>query len=97
MAEKVKGEEFTKTFDELDDLKAGRTTELPSNVPRYAFIPRPFVEGVICRIMAAMAEGMLDPQDGTELSVVLPEVEVLGVEEFFKRCLGLVGEVAGAA
>jgi hypothetical protein len=71
----------------LEDLKAGRTGELPSNEPRYAFVPKEFLEAMASRIGAAVAEGMIDPREGTELSEVLPEVEVLGVEEFFKRCL----------
>ena len=74
-------------YDSLQDLKAGKNTELPSNIPRYAFFPKPFLEGLVQVFGLAIGEGLFDIK-GKALNDMLPDVKPLSVDTFLQTFWG---------
>ncbi|KFY41628.1 hypothetical protein V494_02898 [Pseudogymnoascus sp. VKM F-4513 (FW-928)] len=60
VAESVKGSKFDITYTSVNDLKAGKSTELPSNIPRYAFLPKPIVDGITQTVSIGIVMGLMD-------------------------------------
>ncbi|KFY70879.1 hypothetical protein V499_08901 [Pseudogymnoascus sp. VKM F-103] len=88
VAESVKGSKFDVTYSSVEDLKAGKITELPSNIPRYAFVPKPMVDGITQTFTIGMAIGLFDIK-GPLLNDLIPEVKPLSLEAFLKKSLQL--------
>ena len=70
--------------DSVDDLKAGKSTELPANAVRYGFVPKAMIDHISQVAGLAMAEGWLDIK-GEPLNARFPEIQAMSVETFFKR------------
>ncbi|TVY77114.1 Oxidoreductase BOA1 [Fusarium oxysporum f. sp. cubense] len=47
LVEEAKGVKFTVTYDSVDDLSAGKVTELPSHPPAYAVFPKESLQGFL--------------------------------------------------
>ena len=77
------------TYDTTEDLQAGKNTELPSNIPRYAFIPKQRVDGISQVVGLAMDNGLMDlkAKDGESLNELLGEMEPMSVEQFLRKSL----------
>ncbi|KFZ16703.1 hypothetical protein V502_04964 [Pseudogymnoascus sp. VKM F-4520 (FW-2644)] len=95
VAESVKGStrpenrtKFDVTYSSVEDLKVGKSTELPSNIPRYAFLPKVMIDGITQTVSIGMAIGLLDIK-GPLLNDLVPEVKPLSLETFLKRSLQL--------
>jgi hypothetical protein len=73
--------------DSVQDLKAGKNTELPSNIPRYVFFPKPFLEGLVRVFGIAIEEGLFDIK-GKVLNDMLPDVKPMSVEDFLQTYWG---------
>ena len=77
---------FDLTYDSVVDIKAGKITELPSNVSLYPYLPKQTID-MIAQISGLAAEnGMVDLQ-GPFINDVLADVKALTLEEFFTKCL----------
>ncbi|KAM0276601.1 hypothetical protein ACHAQH_006558 [Verticillium albo-atrum] len=45
LAEAAQGTEFNVTYDSIEDLKNGKITELPGQIPAYQFVPKEVLQG----------------------------------------------------
>ncbi|OBT40168.1 hypothetical protein VE00_08825 [Pseudogymnoascus sp. WSF 3629] len=88
VAESVTGSKFDVAYSSVEDLKAGKSTELPSNIPRYAFLPKPVIDGITQTVSIGMAIGILDIK-GPLLNDLVPDVKPLSLEAFLKKSLQL--------
>ncbi|KFX98684.1 hypothetical protein O988_04235 [Pseudogymnoascus sp. VKM F-3808] len=88
VAESVKGSKFDVAYSSVADLKAGKSTELPSNIPRYAFLPKAVIDGITQTVSIGMAIGLLDIK-GPLLNDLVPEVKPLSLEAFLRKSLQL--------
>ena len=77
---------FDITYDSVEGMKAGKSSELPSNIPRYAYLPKQMVDMITQILGIAADDGMVD-LEGPWLNDVLSGVEVLTLEGFFRKCL----------
>ncbi|KAL3419681.1 NmrA-like family protein [Phlyctema vagabunda] len=84
IAEKTRGVSFKVSYDSVASLKAGRSTELPANIPRYAFFPKAQLDAILQGFGLNMADGFLNFPD-TNLAELLPQVKPLTVQAFFDR------------
>jgi hypothetical protein len=73
--------------DSLQDLRAGKITELPANIHLYSFFPKPLLEGILRAFGIAMEEGLLDIK-GDVLNDLLPDVEPMSVDVFLQTYWG---------
>lgn len=58
--EDAKGAKFTVSYDSLEDLAAGKVTELPSHVQAYPFVPKPALQGVLATLGLMVAKGLFN-------------------------------------
>lgn len=79
-----KGCKFDVSYNTVADLKAGKSTELPANVPRYAFLPRAVIDNISQTAGLAMANGWLD-LNGSPLNDRFPELKPMSVKDFFEK------------
>lgn len=88
-AERVTAQQFHTTHDEVSKIKEGKTTELPSNKPCYAYFPggKAELDGICCTMMVGMMAGVFDIR-GTELNKLFPHVEPIRLESFLRACWG---------
>jgi len=63
----VAGVKFDITYDSKEDMKAGKSSGLPSNVPRYAYLPKQMVDMITQISGIAADDGMVD-LEGTHRS-----------------------------
>ena len=85
----ISGAKLEITYDSVEDLQAGKNTELPSNIARYAFIPKERIDGISRVIGLAIESGLvgLKAKEGEILNELLPEVKPMSVEEFLRKSL----------
>ncbi|KAM5371253.1 hypothetical protein ACJZ2D_008173 [Fusarium nematophilum] len=83
-AESAKGCKFDVSYNTVADLKAGKSTELPANVPRYAFLPKAVIDNISQTAGVAMANGWLD-LNGSPLNDRFPELQPMSVKDFFEK------------
>ncbi|OCK84255.1 NAD(P)-binding protein [Lepidopterella palustris CBS 459.81] len=76
-AEEARGKKFDVHYDDIAKLKSHHVTELPTNVPRYAFFPKEMMEG--------MATGWFDFK-GETLNEKLPQVKTTSARELLQEC-----------
>jgi hypothetical protein len=81
------GRKMDIVHDSVQDLKAGRNTELPSNIPRYVFFPKPVLEGLVQVFGMAIEEGLFDIK-GKVLNDMLPDVKPMSVNDFLQTYWG---------
>lgn len=85
----ISGAKLEITYDSVEDLQAGKNTELPSNIPRYAFIPKERIDGISQVVGLAIESGLvgLKAKEGEILNELLWEVKPMSVEEFLRKSL----------
>ena len=77
------GRKFDVVYDTVENLKAGKNTELPANIPRYAYLPKAMIDSVSQKLGIAIADGLLDfPPEA--MSELLPAVKPMSVREFLE-------------
>jgi hypothetical protein len=72
------------SHDSLDDLRAGKNTELPSNIPRYSFFPKHLLEHLVQVFGLAMEEGLFNFK-GQSLNEMLPEIKPISAKKFLQE------------
>ena len=67
----------------MDDLKAGKSTELPANIPRYPYLPKARIDSISQNVGLAMANGWLNfPSEALiELPPAVTPMSVKGLLE----------------
>ncbi|KAF2492376.1 NAD(P)-binding protein [Lophium mytilinum] len=83
-AEGATGKKFDVHYDDVAKLKTYQVTELPSNVPRYAFFPKEMMFGMLAMMGLGMAEGHFDFK-GPTLNEKLPQVKTTKVKDFLEE------------
>lgn len=78
---------FDMTYEPVSELKAGRVTELPANVPRYALASKQQLDGLLCVWGIAFAEGWFD-FPGDTISELFPDMETTSFEKLMQRSWG---------
>ncbi|KIN00730.1 hypothetical protein OIDMADRAFT_42516 [Oidiodendron maius Zn] len=87
LVEKARGRKVDLVHDSLQDLRAGKITELPSNIPLYSFMPKPVLEGMLISFAMAMEVGLVDIE-GKTLNEMLPDVKAMSVDVFLQNFWG---------
>ena len=73
--------------DSLQDLRAGKNTELPSNIARYSFFPKNLLERLVQIFGIAMEEGLFNIK-GELLNDILPDIKPMSVDLFLQTYWG---------
>ncbi|KAF4483508.1 Isoflavone reductase like P3 [Fusarium agapanthi] len=74
-AEEAKGVKFTVKHDSIEDLKAGKITELPSHPHMYPFFPKPMLQGFFAAFGRMFVEGAFDLKPERTLNEQFPGAE----------------------
>lgn len=80
-AEEASGKKFSVSYDDVAKLKSYDVSELPANVPRYAYFPKEMMNGLLSQMGLGMATGWFDFK-GDTLNEKLPHVKPTGIKEF---------------
>lgn len=80
----VAGIKFEVVHDSLEDLRAGRITEIPAYVPIYKVLPKDFFLGMMAAFGVAMVTGVFDLGDDT-LNKKYPDVKPVKTDEFITK------------
>ncbi|TPX15360.1 uncharacterized protein E0L32_004637 [Thyridium curvatum] len=95
LAEAVKGKrhclgtKFNVIYDDIDDLKKGRLTELPSQAALYGALPAGFLQALGSRFGVWVARGDLDLDESTSLNKSLPDLDTIKLKDFLQKAWGL--------
>ncbi|KAI1046251.1 hypothetical protein LB505_013038 [Fusarium chuoi] len=87
-AEEAKGVKFTITHDSIEDLKAGKITELPSHPHMYPFIPKPMLQGLLAAFGRMFVEGVFDFKPERTLNEEFPEVKARKIKDLLFEAWG---------
>lgn len=87
-AEEAKGVKFTITHDSIEDLKAGRVTELPSHPQMYSFFPKQMLQGFCAAFGRMFAEGEFDLKPERTLNEAFPEVKARKIKDLLFEAWG---------
>ncbi|KAM0330847.1 hypothetical protein ACHAQA_003802 [Verticillium albo-atrum] len=72
LAESAHGAKFTVTYDGIEDLKSGKVTELPGQIPAYQFVPKEFLQSLYSTFGLWFASGVFDITPSPLASVISP-------------------------
>ncbi|KAK4451011.1 NAD(P)-binding protein [Podospora aff. communis PSN243] len=81
IAEEAKGVKFNTTYDDMEILKEGRITELPSHPYVYPFLPKEVLQRLLASFGVMIEEGVFDFRPERTVNGMFPEVKVRGVRE----------------
>ncbi|WQF84055.1 Putative NmrA-like domain, NAD(P)-binding domain superfamily [Colletotrichum destructivum] len=81
IVEEARGVRFSVVKDSLEDLKAGRVTELPSHPPLYPFFPKPHLQSLFASFERLFEEGHFDMKPETSLNDVFPDIKTKTVRD----------------
>ncbi|PNP86570.1 hypothetical protein FNYG_00272 [Fusarium nygamai] len=87
-AEEAKGVKFTVKHDSIEDLKAGKITELPSHVHMYPFFPKPMLQGFFAAFGCMFVEGAFDLKPEHTLNEAFPEVKARKIRDLLFEAWG---------
>ncbi|KAH7176790.1 hypothetical protein EDB81DRAFT_875588 [Dactylonectria macrodidyma] len=79
--EAEKGVKFKVTHDSVEDMTAGKVTELPSHVPLYSFYPKEALQGTFATIGLLVEDGTLDCKDGHDITKDFPNIKLRTINE----------------
>jgi len=85
LAEEATGTKFKVVYDNVDKLKRGEVTELPSQTSFYSVIPREFVQAISSRFGIWVDRGDLDFDDDTSLNKKFPEIKTMKLKELLEK------------
>ncbi|KAK0730249.1 hypothetical protein B0H67DRAFT_526937 [Lasiosphaeris hirsuta] len=84
-AEDAKGTKFNVSYDSVEDLSAGKTTELPSQVPFYQYLPKPILQGMAASFGLWFEKGLFDLKTPKFLNQDFPDIKPLKVKEMLDQ------------
>ncbi|KAL9571924.1 hypothetical protein ACKAV7_003913 [Fusarium commune] len=87
-AEEAKGVKFTVKHESIEDLKAGKITELPSHPHMYPFFPKPMLQGFFATFGRMFVEGAFDLKPERTLNQVFPEVKARKIKDLLFEAWG---------
>jgi hypothetical protein len=79
------GTRFKVTHDSIEDLKAGRWTDLPSQVESYKFFPRDQFQGFIIHYSLLLEAGAFDLKPKKTLNDMFPKIKTSTVKELLEK------------
>jgi hypothetical protein len=85
IAEEVKGVKFKVTYDSLEDLKAGKVTELPGHSTLYAFFPKEQLQGFLSVLGVIFELGHFDLKPDHTINQDFPEIKAGKFRELFVK------------
>lgn len=88
MADCRLGTKFNVTYDSVEKLKRGETTELPAQHAVYPFLPKEVLHGVAATFGLWYEEGVLGFEPERSLNEQFPEVETWKVKDFLREAWG---------
>ncbi|KAH7062240.1 hypothetical protein B0J12DRAFT_707624 [Macrophomina phaseolina] len=92
-AERAREEMFELTYDDVEELREGKVTELPANRSRYAIVPKDLMDGLRCVCGIASVEGWYN-FPGDTVRQLFPEMRTTRFEALMRRCwMGKVRKV----
>ncbi|KAL8801473.1 MAG: hypothetical protein Q9182_004440 [Xanthomendoza sp. 2 TL-2023] len=85
-AEKARGVKFDVVHDSLEDLRAGKITEIPAYIPVYEFIPKEWLLEMMAAFGVAMVTGVFDLGSGGDtLNQKYTDVKPIKMAEFINE------------
>ncbi|KAL8812391.1 MAG: hypothetical protein Q9200_001078 [Gallowayella weberi] len=84
-AEKARGVKFDVVHDSLEDLRAGKITEIPAYIPIYEVIPKEWLLEMMAAFGVAMVTGVFDLGDDDTLNEKFTDVKPIKMAEFIKK------------
>ncbi|SPJ78877.1 uncharacterized protein FTOL_07268 [Fusarium torulosum] len=88
VAEDAKGVKFTVSYDSLEDLAAGRITELPSHLQAYPFFPKPALQGALAGMGLMLAKGVFNMHTEWTLNQEFPDIKPRTIEQLMNEAWG---------
>lgn len=85
LAQEVKGTKFTVAYDSVEDMKSGKTTELPGQVPLYQFIPKEALLGYTAVFGLWFENGAFDLKPEEWLNDSFPEIKPMTAKEMLEK------------
>ncbi|KUJ18607.1 NAD(P)-binding protein [Mollisia scopiformis] len=85
LAEVAKGSKFKVDYDDLDKLKRGEVTELPSQISSYSVIPREFVQAINSAFGIWVDRGDFDFDEKTSLNTNFPDIKPMKLKELLEK------------
>jgi len=85
LAEEAKGTEFTVADDSVEKLRLGQTTELPSQVPLYQYIPKSLVQGLTSVFGLWLEQGEFDLKPEKFLNETFPDIKPMTMKEMLDK------------
>ncbi|KAL2265997.1 hypothetical protein VTJ83DRAFT_5349 [Remersonia thermophila] len=84
LAEEAKGVKFTVTTDDLETLRAGRITELPSHPSVYPWLPKPVLQSFFASFSLMFEEGVFNFRPERTLNDEFPEIKARTIKELLE-------------
>ncbi|KAM0247106.1 hypothetical protein ACHAQJ_009961 [Trichoderma viride] len=84
-AEAAKGTRFKVSYDTVEDLKAGRWTDLPGQVEAYKSFPKDQFQGFIIHYSLLLEAGAFDLKPEKTLNDMFPEIKTSKVKELLEK------------
>ena len=72
-------------YDNLDKLKRGEVTELPSQNSLYTVIPKEFVQAINSRFGIWIERGDLDLDENASLNTKFPGIKTMKFKELLEK------------
>ncbi|KAK0653162.1 hypothetical protein B0T16DRAFT_455471 [Cercophora newfieldiana] len=85
LAEEAKGAKFTVTYDSVEKMKAGETSELPGQAPLFQFIPKAVLLNYAAIFGQWFENGTFDLKPERFLNEDLPDIKPLTVKEMLNK------------
>ncbi|KAH6951928.1 hypothetical protein DER45DRAFT_577331 [Fusarium avenaceum] len=96
IAEDAKGARFTVSYDSLEDLAAGKVTELPSHLQAYPFVPKPALQGVLATLGLMVAKGLFNLEPEWTLNQEFPDIKPRTIKQLVNEAWGAGQTSAGS-
>ncbi|KAF5227405.1 hypothetical protein FANTH_14778 [Fusarium anthophilum] len=81
LAEESRGEKFSIVYDDIQKLRKGEITELPSHPAVYPFFPKPALQGLLAKLETYVVEGYFDIPVVNSLNQKFPEISTMKVKD----------------
>lgn len=81
----VIGIKFEVCYDDIDKLKRGEVTELPSQKLSYSLVPREVIQAGNSRFGIWLDRGDFDFDESTSLNTKLPEIKTTKLKELLEK------------
>ncbi|KAK4446799.1 isoflavone reductase [Podospora aff. communis PSN243] len=84
-AEEAKGTKFTVTYDSVERMKKGETTELPGQIPLYKYIPKGVMQDYAAIFGLWFDSGAFDLKPEKFLNETFPEIKPMTAKEMLDK------------